>query len=390
MIIIHQHQRSIQLPGPERNNFSFLYCIFLLVLFWPVNINAQTESEEKLEILNADTTSFAKTQRGVFIELIGNVHLRQGEAQMFCGRAEYWKDIHEAIIHDEVRIYEKGKQLVADKVFYYDIPQIFKAIGNVVIKDSMRQIMAKQVTYYRAENRIEADNKVIMKDSINYVEINGEQAEFDNNKDYAFVTGAPVLVKKDSTGEEEIRITGLKMELFDGGDKAVVTDSVNITQNKVQATCGRAEFYRQLDEIILDQNPIAWQDTDQISGELIHLFIKDRKLVTAIVKNEAKLTSRVDTTGTDQRMNILMGQQITAYFKNEELEQIEVDNRATSYYNIFENNEYKGLNKIIGDKIIVFLKDRGIERIVVESSPQLSAGVYYPPGQEPEQKEFKD
>ncbi len=361
------------------------YRIIFSILFLCYSLAyTQEESGEKLNIINADTTRYSKTPQGTLIELIGNVHLQQGKSEMFCGRAEHWRDAHKTIVHENVRIYEKEKSLFADKVFYFDIPQIFKAIGNVVLKDSIRQVNAREISYFRKENRVEADFDVVLKDSINYIDIFGEHAEFDNDKDYALVIGNPVLIKKDSTGLEELRISSVKMELFEGGDKAVVTDSVRIVQSKANATCGQAEFYRKKNEIHLKQKPVAWQGEDRLSGELIYLFVENNKLVKAIVKDQAVVTSRVDTTDADQRVNTLTGQQIIMYFENEELNQVEVENKATSYYYIYEDNENKGMNKIIGDKISVFLKDKKIDRILVESKPQLSSGTYYPPGKEPE------
>lgn len=363
----------------------FYILIFYLSFYYSIAFT-QTTSDEKLEIINADDFRRSTTAQGTLWELIGNVHLKQGQAEMFCGRAEHWKDAHKTIVHDDVRIYDNNKVLFAERVFYFDIPQIFKAIGNVVLKDSIRQIIAEQVSYFKKEDRVEAEKKVVMKDSINYIDIFGEFAEFDNLKDYALVTGDPVLVKKDSTGKEELRITSVKMELFERGDKAVVTDSVHITQSKANATCGQAEFYRKKNEILLKQKPVAWQGGERLSGELIHLFTKNNQLVKAIIKDQAIVTSRVDTTDMNQRMNMMTGQQITMYFENEELYHVEVENKATSYYYIYEDNEEKGMNKIIGDKIGVFMKDRKIERILVGSNPQLSSGTYYPPGKEPQQE----
>ena len=358
-----------------------------ILMLCPVLAYGQNESDEKLNIINADTTRYSKTSEGSLIELIGNVHLQQGQAKMFCGRAEYWRDAHKTIIFDNVRIYDENKILFADQVFYFDIPEVFIATGNVTLKDSVRQVDAEQISYFKKEDRIVAKKSVVMKDSINYINILGQFAEFDDLKDYALITGNPVLIRKDSTGKEELRITSLKMELFDGGDKAVVTDSVHITQSKANATCGLAEFYRKKNEIFLKEKPVTWQGGDRLSGELIHLFIEKNKLVKAIVSDEAVVTSRVDTTNVeDQRLNILTGQQITMYFENEELYRVEVEKEATSYYYIYEDEEEKGLNKIIGDKISVFLSDNKIERIIVESNPELSSGTYYPPGKDTEQE----
>lgn len=365
----------------------FYIIIFSILLLCHSLAYTQNESSEKLNIINADTTRYSKTAQGTLIELIGNVHLQQGQSEMFCGRAEHWKDAHQTIVHDNVQIYDESKTLFADKVFYFDVPQVFKATGNVLLKDSIRQITAEQVSYFKKEDRIKAEKSVVMNDSINYINILGEFAEFDNAKDYALITGDPVLIGKDSTGKEEIRITSVKMELFEGGDKAVVTDSVRITQSKANATCGLAEFYQKTNEILLKQKPVAWQGGDRLSGELIHLFVEKNKLVKAIIKDLAKVTSRVDTTDAeDQRENILTGQQITMYFENQEIYHVEVENKATSYYYIYEDDQEKGMNKIIGDKISVFITNRRIERIVVESNPQLSSGTYYPPGNETEQE----
>ena len=366
-----------------------ILCYSLLwILLLSVESFTQIQSEEKLEIVNADTMNNSRTPRGSLLELIGNVHFRQGTSEMFCGRAEYWKDTHETIIEQNVRIYDRRKLLIADRVYYYDVPQIFKAMGHVLLRDSLQQITAQQVSYFKLEDRVIAEKSVAIKDSLNYIDIVGERAEFDNVKNYAIITDGPVFTKKDSTGREEIRITSLQMELFESGDRAIATDSVRIIQNKANATCGLAEFHRKKSEIFLKQQPVVWQGGDRLSGELIHLFIKKNQLIKAIVRDQATVTSQVDTTGTDQRLNILTGQQITMYFENEELFQVVVENKATSDYHIIEENEEKGSNRIIGDKITVYLKDRKIEGIVVESNPQLSSGTYYPPGKMTEREKM--
>jgi hypothetical protein len=222
-----------------------------------------------------------------------------------------------------------------------------------------------------------------MSDLDQQLEIYSGQAELENSREYAKAIDNPILIKKDSTNQEEMRITGLIMELFDGGDKAVVRDSVRFTQTQASATCGEAEFYRDKNEIILKKEPKTWQKYDRLSGSEIHLFLEKNELVKAMVNDNALVTSRVDTTGDDHRYNKLSGQKITMFFENQELYKVIVENRATSFYYVIEENEEKGMNKIIGDKIFVQIKDRKIVDIWIESNPQLSEGVFYPPGYKP-------
>lgn len=359
-----------------------LLCIMMLPM---AGISQPGATEDRLEIVSSDTMRHSKTYRGTLIELIGNVHFRQGTAEMFCGRAEYWKDANETIIEKNVRVYDRNKTLVADKIFYYDIPQIFKAIGKVFLKDSLRTINARQISYFKLEDRVIAEKSVVLNDSLNYIVITGERAELDNRTDYVLITGEPIFIKKDSTENEELRITSIKMELYENGDKAVVTDSVRITHSKARATCGLAEFYRKRNEILLKQSPIVWQEGDKLTGELIQLFLKKNRLTKVIVENQGKIVSKVDTTGIDPRLNILTGEKITMHFNDEQLDHVVVETKASSIYHIIEDEEDKGSNKIIGDKISVYLADRKIERIVVESNPQSSSGTYYPPGNLSEQ-----
>ncbi|OQX95087.1 hypothetical protein B6I21_07270 [candidate division KSB1 bacterium 4572_119] len=226
-----------------------------------------------------------------------------------------------------------------------------------------------------------------MTDLENDLKIFSDHAEMDNEQEYGILTDNPVFIKLDSTGQEELKITGLKMELFKGGDKIVVTDSVNIEQKEANAKCGIAEFYRNENEIILKNDPYVWQKHDRLSGGVIHLFItENNKLAKTIIKEKAMVISRVDTTGIDTRENKLTGEQITMFFQDNELSEVVVEMKATSYYYVVEEDEDKGMNRIIGDKIIVQINNRKIVNIRIESSPQLSEGIFYPTGFEPDEK----
>ncbi len=362
-----------------------LYFKYLFIILHIAATLLLAQSDERLEIVPTDSTDMKQrtTEKGIVVELVGNVHLRQGAAEMFCKRVEWWKKIGEVIIEKDVEIYDEDKTLFADKVYYYTDTKVYKAFGNVVLKDSAREVKADQIFYFKNDDKVIADGDVVMFDFENNVNIYAHHSELENEREYAIATGDPVLVKRDSTGKQEVRISGVKMELFNGGDKAVVTDSVRIKQEDATATCGLAEYYRKKDEIILKQEPVAWQKGDRISGEVIHLFIEKDKLVKAIVNNKAIIVSRVDTTSQDDRLNKLSGQKITLLFENNELYKAIVEKKATSYYYVKEEDEEKGLNKIIGDKIIVTIEDREIVDIVIESHPQLSEGIFYPVGFEP-------
>ncbi|MFZ5518552.1 MAG: OstA-like protein [Candidatus Zhuqueibacterota bacterium] len=368
----------------------WILTIALLILFSPALAVAQANSAEKLELVSYDSLRQKNAQGGLLRELVGNVHLRQGSAEMYCQRVKWWVDTDEVIIERDVRIYDASKEMLADIVYYFIATKMYRAVGRVQLKDSTNQVTAARITYFKNEDQVMADSQVVMTDFKNNFTIYGQRAEIDNVRDYAKVTGEPILIKKDSTGAEEFRITSSIMEMFERGEKAVVSDSVTITHKKAVSTCGKAEYYRRTNEILLDKNPTVTQGGDFLSGDLIHLFIKDRALVKAIVKNRAMVTSVVDTTQqkSARQLNKLTGQVITMFFEDEQLQQAIVEKQATSYYHVFEDNDEKGLNKIIGDKITMFFRDREIIKIIIESNPQLSSGIFYPVGKVPPGEDF--
>jgi len=217
--------------------------IILFIIFIPFVLFSQTN--EQLEIVSTDSTDFSqkKTDQGMIRELIGNVHLRQGETDMFCKSMRWWVDRGEVVIEHNVRIFDKVKQLFADNVVYNVEKKVYVAHGNVTLKDTIRQITADEIKYFKSEDRVVADGNVVMKDFENNVDIFSEHAELDNRNDYVKITNNPVLIKSDSSRQEELRITGLMMEMYNGGEKAVVTDSVHFFQKEASATCGVAEFF---------------------------------------------------------------------------------------------------------------------------------------------------
>ncbi|NOZ63183.1 MAG: LPS export ABC transporter periplasmic protein LptC [Calditrichaeota bacterium] len=361
--------------------------IFLMLFLSISQSGIFAQNSERLEIVATDSTDMkqSKTAQGVLVELVNNVHLRQGDVEMFCEHVMWWKDRNEVVIEKNVRIFDRLKKLYADYVFYYTDSRIYKARGHVVLKDTARQIFADEIQYFREKDIIIADGHVVLLDEKNNIEIRSRHAELDNNRDYALITQDPVFVKKDSLDNEEIRITGVKMELFNGGDKAVVTDSVKIAHKEATATCGIAEFYRKENRVLLKKTPIVWQKNDRLSGGEIQLFLrKNNELEKAVISGHGLVASKVDTTGVDKREHRLSGETITMYFQQRELAKVVVENQATSYYYVIEDGEEKGLNKIIGDKIIVSLENRKVSRIKIISSPQLSEGVFYPVRMEPD------
>lgn len=359
-----------------RRIFLFIISVLFLVTALPCF------PQEKLEILNADRGRGAKTDLGIVRHLEGNIHLRQGTAELFCQQVTWYVDLDKTILRQNVTFIDGPRTLQADEIIYYNEKQVAHAMGHVVMVDSVYKVTSDNATYYELDEKIAAKDNVTITDDDNSVILTGQHAEYFSKEEYAKATGNPVLTKLDSTGNADIVVIGDVMELFAGGDSTIVKDNVVITHKKSKATCNKAEYFREESRIVLSGEPVVQQKFDKLTGKEIELFFRKQNLEKVIITGDARVSSQVDTTFEDSRMNRLLGRTIRLTIEKSRLKEVFVQGQATCYYYIIENEEYKGLNKIIGDQITMSLDNGKIEQIIIDSNPQSSSGVYYPPGHE--------
>ncbi|MEE4311759.1 MAG: LptA/OstA family protein [candidate division KSB1 bacterium] len=350
----------------------------IMTLLFALLATIQVLAQDKLEF-TADTMRGETSPNGPVRILEGNVHLKQGDANLYCEYAKYFSELNETILERDVEFVDPDKTITSEKVYYFDLERTLKAVGNVVFVDSVHKMCCDVVTYHKLTEHVIASDNVVMTESSNEVVLTGEHAEYFRNDGYAFITGSPVLTKKDSTQSDEIVITGKKMEIMESGDRAVVTDSVRIDHTNGKAECNKAEYFRAENRLLLLEDPVVWQNRDRLAGDEIELFFIGRSLKQVVIRKNAFVNSPVDSTGEGTRMNKLQGDKITMSLKDNKLHQVEVEGKATSFYHILEDNDYKGMNKIIGDKIRMELNENEIIRIIIESDPEKSSGTYFPP-----------
>ncbi|MCK5740251.1 hypothetical protein KAH55_13765 [bacterium] len=354
-----------------------LWIISLLLCVAP--LLGQTTTDSRLYIVNFDEGEFFENVQ----ELRGNVHLRQEDMNLFCQQATWYRKQGRLILKENVRILDSQKELSADHLIFYENERREEAQGNVRVVDSTMVLSAERLVYFEDGDYGIADKGVRMVNTRNNLVLTGGHAEYYRAADSVVVTFNPVLIQMDSLGAEAWRITGQIMELRRNGDLAMVVDSVRIIRDDFEVSCGQATYWRDEGRILLEKHPRVWRQYDHLSGEKIELFLDKKHLKQARVNGRAKLVARADSADTEERFNLLDGNDLIINFENNQMRQVTIEHQATSWYHIFENKRYQGLNKVTGDKICIWLAGGQISRIRIESDPGSSSGVFYPPGREP-------
>lgn len=350
----------------------------LLPLLLALSAAAPGLAQSPLRLIHADSLRGFEENGVSVIEALGNVHIEQDSTVMTCARARMMQSQARTEFSGNVKLREGEKWLHADRIISFDDRKIREAAGNVALGDASSKLTAREVTYYQNEERALAAHDVVITNSAHRVVLTCGRAEHLRAQEYSRATLEPVLIELDSAQTERLRITGEVIELFDGGARARVAGNVKITRANTRAKCDTAEYFRAEGRLQLRGDPAAWQNRDELRGNVIELFLQDQKLTHALVTGKAVMTSPVDSTGKDPRLNSLSGGKMTLRFQEEKLEHVLVEETATSVYHVLDKGENQGRNRVQGDRITLFLAAGELQRILIASTPGVSNGSYEP------------
>jgi lipopolysaccharide export system protein LptA len=352
----------------------------LFLLLSVVAAFAQNDARGKLRLVHADSAISFEENGRIIRELIGNVEFAQDSATMTCERAREIPAEKKTIFTGKVHMREGKRWLRADEVLHFEGRNEQRALGNVSLGDGPNLLRAKFVTYFQKERMAIADSSVILTNRERRLRLTCGHLVYLRAKEYTDATIKPVLVEFDSLYNEALRITGERIELFDGGKRAKVSRQVKITRSNTRAECGEAEYFRDAERLELRVDPVAWQEGDKLKGRRIDLFLTDQKLNRAHVVENAEMTSEIDTVKVGKRLNTLSGKEITMLLKDEKVERAIVEGTATSEYYVIEEGKEKGKVRVQGDKITLFVENQTLKRVIIESDPGSSTGRFWPAG----------
>ena len=360
------------------------YMLIAIILASVSPALAQTEPG-KLRLEHADSLRGLEENGVSIIEALGHVKFVQDSATLTCDRARTIQSQSRTEFIGNVMMHDGPKWLRAERVIAYEDRKIQEAIGQVALGDQTSQMTARFVRYFQLTDIAIAEDEVAITNSARRILLTCGKAEYYRAQEYSKTTVSPVLIELDSLQNENMRITGEVIELFEGGARAKVTGKVEITQKKTRAHCEEAEYFRAEGRLELRLEPVAWQERDELRGELIELFITNQKLAQVKVTGKATMTSPADTAQTDssmssKRLNSLSGGKMSLQFKDEQVERVLVEDAATSTYHVIEAGVDKGTNEVQGDIITLFLSNKELQRILIASKPGKSNGKFVPPG----------
>lgn len=318
------------------------------------------------------------------VDLFGNVRVEDDTLTLRTKQARYFGKTDLVTSDSAVYLNDRRRTLTADRGTYNTDTKVAQFFGHVFVRDSVSQLTSEQFTYYRNEEKSIADINVKIKSLENNVTVDGFHFEDYNKKNYSLITGEPLLTQIDTSSDGKIDtlvITSLKMEAYrdsahatSGNERFIATDSVEVIRGSLSAHCGYGIYFSKDSMVVLQKQPIVWYEDNQLTGDSITVYIRDKKINRVDVNGDAFAVSQSDSIYTD-RYNQLKGKQLTMYLNDRKVDHIIVENNATSLYYLYDKKKPNGVNRVSGDRVVMYFKDGKIERIAIVSGVE---GNYYP------------
>ncbi|MFC1553645.1 OstA-like protein [candidate division KSB1 bacterium] len=399
----------------------------IAVLIFVVVFSSFSFAQDKIAVINVDSTEITMVSGVRISRHMGNIHLFNADRNMhiYCDTAENYRGENLYLLKSNVKIEDDEKILMSEKIRYNTLsekavspgPFIFEQLEtgmiltgntgtydmktenlvareNVVYKDSTRTLFCDIGKYDVNTDKFVARENVIYEDSIRtfysdiaeYDKISGEVSAFENirfydlesnvfavadtgkffqNEEYGIMSGNPIAAIADSASDDSLYISGNIIEFFkEDSAKVIISDNVNIQKGNMTAYSQRAVYDKLNSFVYLREKPEIIQDSLYISGDLIDLKLEDQKLTEVIVRENASALYNADSTGFSDLKNKLTGKTITIFIKDNVIDRVEADMSAEMIYHSFdENNKFLSTYLMTSGIIELLFKDGQIINI---------------------------
>lgn len=340
-------------------------------------------------VMDADTLRYnTKTHLS---DILGpTTILYEEETTILTEKGWYNTETEESMLLDRSHIYHNdGKELVGDTIFYNKKTGYAQVIGSMEMRDTVQKstLYGHYGEVFEHKEEDVRGKKIVEQYSHGFVTDSALMVDWSKDE-YTYLHG-------DTLYNEEIPYQVYELQPRDSVQKFVTKDSIQwdtIMVAQAPDTIWRDTTYRQTrarrnvriygpdGQVVCDSTnyngrdsintlygqPILWQENQQMSADVIVMYMKDSVLDHAVGTGNAIAIQQE----TDDYYNQMSGKEITAYMENDSLRRVFVSGNAeTVFFPKEEDGTFSGMNKTQSSYVMVYMEHGEIERVVVYPSP---------------------
>ena len=289
-------------------------------------------------------------------EVEGPSNILSGDNHIYTERGYYNTQTQKAELFDKTVLFNQGRKMTGDSLFYDKNAGIMKAFRNIVYEDRKnRNILTGHYCWYN--------------------ELTGEALATDS-----------ALAKDYSSSEDTLFVHADTLRLYTYN---METDSVyrvmhgyfhvRAYRTDVQAVCDSLVFNSREKKMTLFRDPIVWSEGRQVLGEEINVYSNDSTIDSIYVERQALLVENLDSL----HYNQIAGQLMKSYYEEGEMRENEVEgNVYVVWFPLEKDSTILYQNYTETSKLRMFMQDRKFRRLWSPSAE----GCIYPIGVAPQDR----
>lgn len=271
-------------------------------------------------------------------------------------------------------VYQNETTINSSKGWYNTVNERSMMFNRSVVNHKDGKTMVGDTVFYdKKANFGEAFSNVVLTDSANKSTLYGDYIYYDEKSKNGLATDSALLV--DWSGEDTMYVHAdtLFRQRDSIYDNVKAYFNVRFFRKDVQGICDSLYYSGKDSVITLYREPVLWSDNNQLSGNKINIFTKNKKVNKVVIQESAIAIQHNDSVFYNQ----LSGKVITAYLDSNQLKKINVDGNAeTVFYPIDDaDSTYIGLNKTKSSFVVMHLKNKKLDKVVFTPAAD---GAMYP------------
>lgn len=299
-----------------------------------------------------------------------DVVLTSPEYTMYCDTLDYFAGTKTAYFQGPTRIVSKENTIKCNYGWYNTVTEKAQFSKEAVLISDSTALSADSLLYDKKKGIGNAFGNIRMYDSSNQIEVFGQKGLYLVKSKETVITNSPLAIQY--TDKDTMYVMADTFYYINDSLKRQLQAYPNtvIAQKEFQGKCD-SMIYRFNDSTIsLYGQPILWNKNNQITGDTMHIALKNRKMHSLTVIDNAFLASELKP----NTYNQIAGRTMFNRFNNNELISVLVDGNAESIYYLRNNEtdtaEYTGVNKVACGKMKINFDSSKVNDIRFYGKPE--------------------
>lgn len=285
-------------------------------------------------------------------------------------------------------IYSGTSHITTEDGYYGTKTKKSQLYQRSVIRNQGRIIVGDSVYHDDITGTSEAFNNIIYRDTVNKNMLTSDYCFYNEQTGYGMATKRAVAIDYSQKDSLYMHADTFKLYTFNINTDSVYRklhayNKVRAYRVDVQAVCDSLVFNSQDSCLTMYRDPIVWNLSQQLLGEVIKVYMRDSTIDRAHVIGQAL---SVEQMADSVHFNQVSSKEMKAFFLNGEVHEANaIDNVQIVYYPIDDSDSTLiGLNYTETSEMKMYLENRKMKKIWMPKAE----GTLYPMSQIPPAKKF--